>query len=198
MTTARMSIFGITLAALTIFQVASAPAQPEGDLKKTVREIAAQLRKADKDKSNAKAAHELAAKTGKNITETTELMAMFRLRDKGGLGFGATPGTNPARDGIDALIRELARNVPPAVLKETAALEEMGYMIAAMGAIVDAKGAPKTADLKGKKLWHEYAHDAQTNGLAFAKAAATKNPATIKLAALKVNTACGGCHAFFK
>jgi hypothetical protein len=198
MTVVRASILVITLATTAGLLVGSVPAQPGGDLKKTVREIATDFRKAEKDKGDPKAAKELAAKTGKAIEETTELMTMFRLRDKGGLGVGVTAGPNPARDGIEAMIRELSRNVPPVVLKDVGALEEMGYMIAAMGAIVDAKGPPKGADAKGKKLWHEYAHDAQLTGLAFAKAAATKNPVTIKMAAIKVNVACGGCHAFFK
>jgi hypothetical protein len=71
-------------------------------------------------------------------------------------------------------------------------------MIAAMGAIVDAKGPPKGADAKAKKLWHEYAHETHVQGLAFAKVVASKDLAKIKLAAYKVNNACGGCHAFFK
>ena len=57
---------------------------------------------------------------------------------------------------------------------------------------------PVSADAKAKKLWHEYAHDAHTTGLAFARAAAEKKAAAIKQAAIKVRTACGGCHAFFK
>jgi hypothetical protein len=200
MTTIRVSILLlITLTATAGLLVGPLPAQPAGDeLKKIVHDIAGQMRKAEKDKSDAKAAKELAAKTGKGIEETTELMAMFKLRDKGGLGVGKPGTVSATRDGIEPLVREMARAVPPAVLKDVAALEDMGYMIAAMGAIVDAKGPPKNADAKGKKLWHEYAHEAHVQGLELAKVAATKDPAKIKMAAYKVNNACGGCHAFFK
>ncbi len=192
------SIFVVLLATSVSLLAASLSAQGEGDLRKTVREIAEHFSKAEKNKSNTKAATELAAKTGKSIDKTSELMAMFRPRDDGGVGVGAVAGKNPAKDGIEAMIRDLSTNVPFAVLKDIAAIEEMGYTIAAMGAIVDAKGPPKTADAKAAKLWHEYAHDTHLNGLAFARAAADKKPATIKMAALKVRTSCGGCHAFFK
>ncbi|MBM3997836.1 MAG: hypothetical protein FJ303_27400 [Planctomycetes bacterium] len=198
MTNIRASIVVLALAFVAALLDASAPVPSGGDLKKTVKEIAAQFQKAHKEKGDAKAAKELAEKTGKGIEKTIDLMAMFRLREKEGLGVGAKPGPNSARDGIEAMTRELSRSVPPAVLKDIGALEEMGYVIAAMGAIVDAKGPPKGADKKATKLWHEYAHDTHVTGLAFAKVAATKNAAAIKTAALKVNIACGGCHAFFR
>ncbi len=198
MITVRASILVIILAATATALVGSAPMQPGGDLKKTVHDIATQLRKAEKEKGDGKAAKDLAAKTGKKIEETTELMAMFKLRDKGGLGVGSPGALSMTRDGIEPLIREMARIVPPIVLKDIGALEDMGYMIAAMGLIVDAKGPPKAADAKGIKLWHEYAHETHVQGLAFAKVVASKDQAKIKLAAYKVNNACGGCHAFFK
>lgn len=196
--TAIRAIILVSVLAITLSLFANAAPHQGDDLKKTVREIAGQLQKAEQDKKDTKAVKELAAKTGKSLKETIDLMDLFRLRDKGGLGVGVKPGPTPARDGIEAMIRELARNVPPAALKDIPALEEMGYTIAAMGLMVDAKGPPATADAKGKKLWHEYAHDTETTGIAFAKAVASKNPATIKLAATKVNIACGGCHAFFR
>jgi hypothetical protein len=198
MTILRAAIFGIALATTAGLLIGAGPAQPGGDLKKSVTQIAGHMRKADKDKGDAKAGKELAAKIGKSIEETAELMAMFKLRDKGGLGVGKEGALGATRDGIEPLIREMARAVPVVVLKDIAALEEMGYMIAAMGAIVDAKGPPKNADAKGKKLWHEYAHETHVQGLEFAKVVANKDAKKIKLAAYKVNNACGGCHAFFK
>ncbi len=198
MTNLRASILFAVLAGSVSLIAASLSAQPGGDLRKTVRDIADQFSKADKNKGDTKAATELAHKTGKSIDKTTELMAMFRTRDKGGVGVGATAGKNPTKDGIEAMLRDLSTNVPFAVLKNPAPIEEMGYTIAAMGAIVDAKGAPKNADAKAVKLWHEYAHDTHVNGLALARAAVTKKAADIKISALRVRNACGGCHAFFK
>lgn len=198
MTIMRATILVVTLAITTGLLVDAGPPQPDGDLKKTVATIAGHLRKADKDKGELKTGKELAAKIGKNIEETAELMAMFKLRAKGGLGVGKEGAVSEVRDGIEPLVREMARAVPVAVLKDPAALEEMGYMIAAMGAIVEAKGPPKNADAKGKKLWQEYAHETHVQGLEFAKIVATKDAKKIKLAAYKVNNACGGCHAFFK
>lgn len=192
------AIMVITLGTAAGLIGGAVPAQPGADLKKTVTEIAGHLRKAEKDKGDAKAGKELAGKVGKSIEETAELMAMFKLRDKGGLGFGKEGAVGATRDGIEPLVREMARAVPPVVLKDIGALEDMGYMIAAMGAIVDAKGPPKNADAKGKKLWHEYAHETHVQGLEFAKVVASKDAKKIKLAAAKVNNACGGCHAFFK
>ena len=202
MTKFRLSILAIAFAAIASLLVNSTFAQPGKDMKKTVQEIANLMRKADKTpdkKGDMKPAKMLAAKAAMELGEFIDLMAMFRTRENGGLGVGAVPGPNPVKDGIDITIRDLARNVPPAALKNSAALEEMGYQIAAIGEIVHARGLKaKEEKQKTKKAWHEYSEDTHNTGLRFAQAVATKNPAQIKLAALKVNIACGGCHAFFK
>ncbi|MBI3822302.1 MAG: hypothetical protein HY289_06440, partial [Planctomycetes bacterium] len=147
-----------------------------------VKEIAAALKKGEKDK-----AKQLAEAAAKNLEDIPGMMHLFKTRKMEGLGVGTTPLANPAKDGIEVMIRDLARDVPGGIAKLAPALEEMGYHIAAMGELSNAAvgkaqigGAKKT-----KKAWTEYSEEMRTLGIAFSKAAAGKGGQEIKIAAGK-------------
>src|SRR5262249_37581826 len=129
-TKVRMCVAGVMLAAVLGLISMSGPSFGQGkkDVDVVVKEMADELKKGDKAK-----AKKLADDAAKNLDETSDMMHLFRPRNKGGLGVGRNPLANPAKDGIEVMIRDLARDVPGGIAKQAAALEEMGYYIAAMG-----------------------------------------------------------------
>lgn len=196
-TKVRMCIAGITLAAVFGLISMSGPsfAQGKKEVDVAVKEIADELKKGDKAK-----AKKLADQAAKNLDEISDMMHLFRPRNKGGLGVGPMQLANPAKDGIEVMIRDLARDVPGGIAKQAAALEAMGYYIAAMGELANAAvvKAPTGGGKKTKKAWTEMSEDMRVLGLAFAKASAAKGAQEIKTAASKVNANCNKCHSIFK
>src|SRR4051794_29166624 len=104
MTKFRVLILALVFAGIASLLADSTSAQPGKDLKKTVLEIAALMRKADKTpdkKGDMKPAKLLAAKAAKDVDKLVDLMELFRIRENGGLGLGPVAGANPAKDGIE-------------------------------------------------------------------------------------------------
>jgi hypothetical protein len=191
----RYLIVGITLAAMLGFVYLAAPALAgDGkDIPATVRKIADLIKKKDND-----GAQKTAAKAAKNIEELSDLMHMFRPRNKGGLGVGEKAMPNPTKDGIEVYLRDLARDVPATIAKQSESLEATGFWIASMGELSLAKAPTKDQGKKTKKAWNTYSNDMREAGIAFAKAAGTKGSQEIKTAAAKVNASCNNCHSIFK
>ena len=199
-TNIRIGIAGIALVAGFGFIYMSSPTQAaqEKDIKVAVQKIADAIKKDDKD-----GAKKLAAATAKDkalVDDLIDVMRMFKLRKKLGLGVGAQPLQNEAKDGIEAAIRELAKGPPGGFAKNLPAYEEMGYHIAALGELSAAgiAHAPIGAGKKNKKAWADMSEEMRVAGLAFAKAAAGKNAKNIQDAASKVNENCNKCHSIFK
>lgn len=194
-TQVRLLIAGVTLAGLLGLVYVSGPvhAAQDGDVPATIKKIGAMIQKGD-DAGAKKAA----AAAGKKIEELGDLMHMFRPRNKGGLGVGEKAGANPAKDGIEVMLRDLARDVPGGVAKQADALEITGYWIAALGEVSHAKAPTKDAGKKTKKAWQGWSDDMRAAGIAFAKAAKGKGAQEIKTAAAKVNASCNNCHSVFK
>jgi hypothetical protein len=196
-TKVRMCVAGITLVAgFGLISISGASfAQGKKAVDVAVKEIADALKKGDKAK-----AKKLADDAAKNLDEIPDMMHLFKTRNKGGLGAGSTPLANPAKDGIEVMIRDLARDVPGGIAKQAAGLEEMGYYIAAMGELANAAAvkAPTGGGKKTKKAWTEMSEDMRVLGVAFAKASAAKGAQEIKTAAAKVNANCNKCHSIFK
>ena len=118
---------------------------------------------------------------------------------RNGFGVGKTPGAiNP--DGIEQMLLKIGRDVPAAgfLNKESAALEEMGYRIAALGMIANVKGPPKVGAKGTAKDWNGWSSDTVAGGLAVAAAAKAKGGADVKSAASKLNNACNSCHTVFR
>ncbi len=191
----RYLMVGITsVAVLGLAYLSVAAAAQEGkDIPATVKKIAELIKKKD-DAGAAK----VAAAAGKNIEELSDLMHMFRPRNKGGLGVGDKAMANPTKDGIEVYLRDLARDVPATVAKQAEALETTGYWIAAMADLSHAKAPTKDQGKKTKKAWNTYSADMREAGIAFAKAATGKGAQEIKTAAAKVNASCNNCHSIFK
>ena len=115
------------------------------------------------------------------------------------MGIGPkTFGTNKAKDGIEIMLRDLARDVPSNIAKLADALETTGYYIAAISELSAAKGWAKDSGKKTKKAWNEYSEEMTNLGIAFAKAANGKGAQQIKTAAAKLNENCNRCHSIFK
>jgi hypothetical protein len=191
-----MWVAGITLAAIAglIGMSEASFVEGEKDIKGTVAKIADALKAGDKE-----TAKKLATAAAKNIDEIGDVMHMFRPREKGGMGIGPKVfGTNKAKDGIEITLRDLARDVPANVAKQSDALEAAGYYIAAIAELTAAKGWAKDSGKKTKKAWNEYSEEMTNLGIAFAKAANGKGAQQMKTAAAKLNENCNRCHSLFK
>ena len=165
------------------------PAVADGLLK-----IADALAKDDED-----GAKKQAAALSKKVDELHDVMHMFKPRAKKGFGVGAKKD-NITPDGIEDMIRGLARDVPSQakVNKQAAALERMGYITAAMMEVAMALPPEKFELKQTKKLWMETATASRDAGIELAKAARDKSPAALKTAASRANNGCVNCHAEFR
>ena len=171
--------------------VYAAGAGEGGGLKGDVRKIAAALKKGDK------AGAEMQAKaTAKKVEELADLMHLFKLRTKQGLGVGEKAG--PKNDGIEAKLREIGRDAPTGIAKDAAGLEQMGYDTAAIGLITEVMAPAKDQGKKLRKDWIEWSKDMQESSLALAKAAKAQGAQDVKAAAVKVNNSCNACHSVYR
>ncbi|MCI0638058.1 MAG: hypothetical protein L0Y72_04850 [Gemmataceae bacterium] len=161
-----------------------------------VKKIADLLRKGDKDGA-AKEAASFSKKIGED--GLVEVMYLFKLRKKGGWGVGDKAGVITP-DGIELKLIGLARDgITPATLKkESAALEEMGHVISAIGEV--ARQFPPKMD-KGKKTkkdWLAWTDDMRATGIKLAEASKAKGAQDVKTAAAKLNNSCNLCHSMFR
>jgi hypothetical protein len=158
--------------------------------KASVLKIADAFKKGDKA-----GAEKEAAALAKKVDSLDELMELFKKRDKNGLGVGPKPGV-VTPDGIEIKLVTMGRDAPTATAlkKEAEALEEMGYAIAAMGAITKHK-----APTKGKaKHWMDLCDEMVTSGLKLSAGAKAKSSGDLKTAASKVNNSCNSCHSEYR
>src|SRR5689334_11172227 len=103
----RMWIAGVMILAMgTLIYESSSSQAGDTDLRPTVRKIALAFKKDD-----SAGAKRLAEAAAKNIGDTGEIMHMFKLRSKGGMGIGPKPA-NKTTDGIEVRLRGLASAVP--------------------------------------------------------------------------------------
>jgi len=135
-------------------------------------------------------------------------MNVMKLREDGGFGFGAKPGKNPKTDGIEDKLKEL---VDKELTKEELAaqyddLAAMGYAIAAVSHVAQAKGMPTDVDVKKrdpkkftKDEWTKWSEGLSKEGLALAELAKSKKATSgeIQAAAKKLSDTCTNCHKTF-
>ncbi len=133
-------------------------------------------------------------------------MNVMKVREEGGFGFGTKPGKNPKTDGIEDKLKEL---VDKELTKEELAaqyddLATMGYAIAAVAHVAQAKGMPtdvKKKDPKkfNKEEWKKWSEGLSKEGLALADLAKSKKatPEEIQTAARKLKDTCTNCHNTF-
>lgn len=128
-----------------------------------------------------------------------DLMHLFALRSKKGLGVGPKAGA-VMPDGLEKKVEALAdKGLSAKQLEEEAAgIEQMGYAMAALGEV--SKAVPPEKDMGKKKIkdWVKWSEDLREASLALAEAAKKKDANAIKTAADKANTSCNKCHDVFR
>lgn len=188
---ARLLCVTAVVAALAAWSLSgsSRAADDKADVGKDIDKIAELFAKGDKD-----AAKKEAEAVAKKTEEIGEVMHQMGLRKKQALGVGPKPGAITP-DGIEAKLTALGKRplAANAMGKEAEALEQMGYRIAAIGQVAQAK-------LPGKdnNQWKGWAEDMTKSGLELAAAAKAKKAADLKAAATKVEGSCNACHEKFR
>ncbi len=159
------------------------------DMKGSIAKIGEMIQKGDDA-----GAKKTAAALAKGADELGDIMHMFRPRNKGGMGFGKVAvGANPAKDGLEVALRDIAREGAN-FAKQGDAIVVSGHWIAALADVINAKGFDKYTAKKTKKSWEQYSNEMRVAGLDFAKAKGVD----AKAAAAKVNASCNNCHSIFK
>jgi Cytochrome C' len=168
-------------------------APTDGEIRGEILKLADAIEKGD-DATQGHA-NEIAKKT-----ELEDVMDLFRLRAKKGLGVGDRPGA-VTPDGIEALImnlgkRELRKDQLAAESKD---LARAAYVTAAIAEIAENKcPVERKQGEKDPKSWRSWAKDMRKNALELAKASQSRNAKAVKTAATKVNSSCNACHAVFR
>jgi hypothetical protein len=144
-------------------------------------------------------ARKLAANVTKEIEDFADLMALYRPRNKGGLGWGPNGPMKPAQDGIENMLTVVGRGKPANPLKDAANHEEAAYWLMAMAELTIAKAPKKDGGAKAsKKAWLIHASDLRDAAAAMQKGAAGYDAVHFRQAATWASTACNKCHVIFK
>lgn len=173
--------------------IAVSPSQAEDkDAKATVEKIAGLIAKKD-DAGAAKEAQSVGKKASLD-----DVMGLFRLRAKGGLGVGKAGSVTP--DGIEAKLIGLGRKpLAQAQLdKEADDLAKAAIATAAIAELALQHAPDKDMGMKKKKDWVDWSKEMRDSAVALADAAKAKKPDAVKTAAAKLNSSCNNCHGVFR
>jgi hypothetical protein len=139
------------------------------------------------------------AEAAKKFDEISDLMHMYRPRNKGGMGWGSVAGKSPVSDGLEKKIQEYAKGVPENVASQVENNVEAANWLAALAELTLAKAPAKdAAGGKTKKAWTDWSIEMRDAANTFAKAAAAKKGTDMAKAASKSNSICINCHSKFK
>jgi hypothetical protein len=132
-------------------------------------------------------------------TELDEVMHSFALRSKKGIGVG-DPKDKITPDGIEALLINWARKVPPAKTfeKQAPAVAKAAYVAAAIADYAVLKAPEKKEGPKDPKDWVSWSKDQKAAALELAKALKAKDAKAVKDSASKLNSSCNNCHGVFR
>lgn len=186
-------VAGLLVAVAFLAGDRSSAADDAKDLIEGVQKVSAAL-----EKNDLPGAKKLAEDLSKKI-ELEDLMHLYVLRTKKGLGVGAKPGA-VTPDGLEKKLMALAKDpLPPKQLGDEAeALTRMGYDMAALAAIATAKSPVKDEGKKKKKDWISWSDELRDAALAMAAAAKSKKAPDLHKAATKADGACSKCHDVFR
>jgi soluble cytochrome b562 len=154
------------------------------------------------EKGEAAQAKKLADEIVKSA-ELEEVMNLMSKRNpkapKKAFGVGDPPGTITP-DGIEAKIQNLSKKPMQAgqLGKESPALTEMAYRVAAISEIAKLKAPEKDEGAKKKKDWLEWVDSMRKSADELAEATKGKKSAAVKTAAAKLNSVCNNCHGTFR
>jgi hypothetical protein len=167
----------------------------------------------DDDKETAEAVRKIAKAVAQNKTddakkqaaelkkkkELGDVMNMFKLRTKGGLGIGPKAGA-VTPDGIEAKVGALAKKKLTAAEAKNQApdLEQMADDIAAISHVGDANTPTKKDAEKDPNKWTKWMDEMRKGSQDLKKAAKAKDPNAIREAAKKTNDSCSNCHGVFR
>jgi soluble cytochrome b562 len=193
---------GAALLAVGLFFLAGGRAADEKDLKDNLEKVVKTA--ADKPGDVEKAGADFAKANKIDNDSIKDVMDYLGKRDPDdpkavGWGVGKKPG-DIKPDGIEAKLREMAKKKPTAaqITKEKDALIELANRSAAVGSI--ALASPPKKNLPGKSVsdWKKWSEEMIKNSEEFQKAVKGGNIATIKEAAVKLNSTCVDCHGAFR
>jgi hypothetical protein len=198
---ARMVLGGAVALAVGIWFISSDTSSAADDekvdaTKEAVQKLADAIAKGDSD------AIQKQAKAIAEGTDLEEVMNLMRKRTAGArrkpFGVGTEGTMNP--DGIEAKIQNMAKKAPSAkqLEKESAALVEMAYRVAAVAEVAKNKFGDKVKTAKDKKDWLGWADDMRKAADEFAEAAKGKKDKAMKTVAKKLDSSCSNCHGKFK
>lgn len=129
-----------------------------------------------------------------------EIMELFNLRSKHGLGLGPKAGVIKP-DGIEDMMLKLERKTSDAkdLTANAEALTRSTYVIAAIAEVTLLK-CPVDQKVKNKdpKDWAAWTEDMRKASMELADAVKAKKPQEVKNAAKKLNATCVNCHDPFK
>jgi hypothetical protein len=192
---ARVWIVGMAAVGLTVSLLSSGSMNAADDktLIEGVQKVAGAFEKKDAD-----GAKKMAGEIAKKV-QMEDLMHLFALRTKKGLGVGSKPGA-VTPDGLERKLTELAKKPLGAkeLGDESQALTEMGYSMAALACVAGSKPPEKDEGKKKKKDWVTWSDELREASLQLATAAKDKKAADLHKAATKADGACTKCHDVFR
>jgi len=182
--------------ALGLVLTAISPAQAQ-DKKETIKKAQAAIVAAGEglatgDKSKVKAIEAF---------DLDPIMASFKPRARGGIGFGEKAGVVPPNeDGIESKLISLGKKPLSAsdAGKFQGAISTLAHQVLAIGEATDAKWPESKDKAKSKEKWLEFNAIMKDGSKELADAAKAKDGAKIKAAAAKVNRSCNECHTVFR
>jgi len=145
-----------------------------------------------------KALAEKATAIKKKDVELNHLMLVYKLKEKGGLGYGENPDP---KSGIEAKIIALQRTekgpAPATIKKEAKDLIKLAHVNIAMAEIARPHFI-KPMDGKNKKDWDGWLEDQKKAARELIDAVKASDGKGVSKAAKEMLAACTDCHAHFR
>jgi hypothetical protein len=179
--------------ALALTSVENRTAADDAEIRGDILKLASAI---ENGNDGAKSQAEVIAKKA----ELEDVMGLFRLRTKKGIGVGDKPGVIKP-DGIEAQIMNLGKRElrKEQLAAESVDLARAAYIAAAIAEIAEAKcPVDRKQGEKDPNSWRKWAEDMHKSALELAKAANAHKGREVKTAANKLNSSCNACHAVFR
>lgn len=186
----RKFVRGLALiAGLAAFSAVRAEDEDVKKAQKDILDVAADV-EAGKDVASKVAAIK------KKYEDLNTLMAIYKPRERGGLGIGE----KSKGDGLELKFIDLGKRAPAkgTLDKQKADLVKAGYVNIAMAKISHAYAPAKPKGGKGPKDWAKYADDQEAASKSLIEAVKKGDGAAVKKAATNINAACTACHGDFR
>src|SRR5262249_49497350 len=132
----------------------------------------------------------------KKDMELNNLMKVYKLKEKGGVGFGAKP---EPKSGMEQKLLALAKETPSksALKKEGKDIIKLAYLNIAMAEIAKPH-FQKAMEGKGKKDWDGWLNLQKTAAKELIEAVKKEDVKAVNKAAAALVNSCNECHAVFR